>query len=148
MVDSMFIGLVKDVKNILVENGFEQKHMKQMFQDLHFTLSDIRTDFGEKFNFSFDKSKIKTPRYTTDNFDEHLKKIEYLKRLFSNIVRKYGYERIQTPTIEHTDIFKLTSVFAEDKSYVFKDKGDRELVLRPDINAPLSRVVVNNKSVL
>lgn len=147
-IDSMFIGLVKDTKNILVEKKFETKHMRQIFQELHYTLADIRTDFKKKFIFPFDKNKIKTPRHTTDNFDEHLKKIEYLKGFFSGIVRKYGYERIQTPTIEHTDIFKLTSIFAEDKSYVFKDKSDRELVLRPDINAPLSRVVVNNKDAL
>jgi len=87
---------------------------------------------------------IQPPRGTCDYFDQHLRKIEYVSNVLFSLARLWGYLRVDTPTFEHSDVFRRTCAFGEDKCFVFKDKSSRELVLRPDVNAPLSRLVINN----
>lgn len=87
---------------------------------------------------------LQTPRGTYDSFDLHLRKIEALSSLLFEIARSWGFDRVDVPTFEHSEVFKQTSEFAADKCYVFSDKSGRELVLRPDVNGPLARVVATN----
>lgn len=91
-----------------------------------------------------DKAKIQPPRGTRDLFEDDLKKIEFVISVVSRLARSYGFMRVDTPVLEHLDVFRLTSPVDIEKCYMFQDKSGRDLILRPDINAPLSRVVVNN----
>jgi histidyl-tRNA synthetase len=55
-----------------------------------------------------------------------------------------GFGEVMTPTFEHAELFTLRSGQAViDEMYVFKDKGDREMALRPEITAPVVRFYVN-----
>lgn len=85
-----------------------------------------------------------TPRGTYDSFDEHLRKVETTSSTLAEIARSWGFGRVDVPTFEHAEVFRLTSEFSAEKCYTFNDKSGRELVLRPDINAPLSRVIATN----
>ena len=88
----------------------------------------------------------KSPRGTEDLFEPQLLKIEAVtSRLFKE-ARAWGFTRIDLPTFEHDEVFKRTAEFSEDTSYLFFDKSGRSLVLRPDINAPITRAVINNLS--
>lgn len=91
-----------------------------------------------------DKTKVQPPRGTQDLFEGDLKKIEFIISLVSRVARSYGFTKVDTPVLEHVDIFDLTSPINPDKCYIFKDKSGRDLTLRPDLNAPISRAVVNN----
>jgi len=60
----------------------------------------------------------------------------------------WGYEEVKTPTFEHTELFTIKSGEAiVDELYTFKDKGGRDIALRPELTAPVLRMYVNEMSV-
>jgi len=62
---------------------------------------------------------------------------------------RFGFGEVVTPTFEHSELFTLRSGQGIiDEMYVFKDKGDREMALRPEITASVIRFYVNELSTL
>jgi histidyl-tRNA synthetase len=62
---------------------------------------------------------------------------------------RFGFGEVVTPTFEHSELFTLRSGQGIiDEMYVFKDKGDREMALRPEITASVVRFYVNELSTL
>jgi histidyl-tRNA synthetase len=60
---------------------------------------------------------------------------------------RFGFGEVMTPTFEHSELFTLRSGQGiVDEMYVFKDKGDREMALRPEITASVIRFFVNELS--
>ncbi len=60
------------------------------------------------------------------------------------VTRRFGYGEVGTPTFEHAQLFIATSgpeIVAE--LYAFRDKGGRELALRPELTAPVIRFYLN-----
>ncbi|MEM2645623.1 MAG: ATP phosphoribosyltransferase regulatory subunit, partial [Desulfurococcaceae archaeon] len=65
---------------------------------------------------------------------------EYLFSEFKNAAKKYGFEPIITPTVEHFALFEAKSGEEIKKSmYVFEDKAGRLLALRPEVTASVVR---------
>ena len=55
--------------------------------------------------------------------------------------RRFGYREVQTPTFEDLALFTAKSgPGVIDELYAFKDKGDRDLTLRPELTAPVMRM--------
>ncbi len=73
----------------------------------------------------------------------------YIESLFANIAELFGYRRIITPVIEHTEVFSRQEEDASDmvrkEMYTFLDKGNRSLTLRPEGTAGVMRSIVTNK---
>lgn len=69
---------------------------------------------------------------------------QWLKDQMIKVFEKWGYEPLETPTLEPLDIF--TGQVGEDEKlfYKFKDQGDREVLLRYDQTVPSCRVVGQN----
>ncbi|MBI4215590.1 MAG: histidine--tRNA ligase [Parcubacteria group bacterium] len=66
------------------------------------------------------------------------------------IFERYGYNPLETPTIERYDLFASKYGQGEEseamqESFVFTDRGDRKLILRNEFTVPLARVVGMNK---
>ncbi|MBS1893390.1 MAG: ATP phosphoribosyltransferase regulatory subunit, partial [Actinobacteria bacterium] len=64
------------------------------------------------------------------------------------IFERAGYETIQTPTFEHTDLFergagKSTDIVSKEM-FTFEDKGERSLTLRPEGTAPVCRAYLEH----
>jgi len=60
------------------------------------------------------------------------------------VAERCGYQEIATPTFEHLELFTLKSgPSVLDEIYGFKDKGGRDLALRPELTAPVMRMYVN-----
>ncbi len=60
---------------------------------------------------------------------------------------RFGFGEVMTPTFEHSELFTLRSGQGiVDEMYVFKDKGEREMALRPEITASVIRFFVNELS--
>jgi len=93
---------------------------------------------------SKERNRVQPPRGTQDLFDDYLKKIERVTAVMTKVARSYGFCRVDTPVLEHLEVFTITDSARVEKCYTFKDKSGRDLVMRPDINAPLSRFVINN----
>lgn len=80
------------------------------------------------------------PSGTRDKLFREANGAYQLEKQVNDIVKKRGYQRIDTPVIEFEDVF-----YSEEKNekefYRFFDKQGRLLVLRPDMTMPIGRVI-------
>ncbi|EOH92980.1 ATP phosphoribosyltransferase, regulatory subunit [Enterococcus haemoperoxidus ATCC BAA-382] len=80
------------------------------------------------------------PSGTKDKLFREANGAYQLERQVNDILKKRGYQRIDTPVIEFEDVF-----YSEEKNekefYRFFDKQGRLLVLRPDMTMPIGRVI-------
>ncbi|MFQ5871389.1 MAG: histidine--tRNA ligase [Candidatus Geothermarchaeales archaeon] len=87
---------------------------------------------------------IERPKGTRDFGPEEMSRRRHLEASFSSIARRFGYREVATPTFEHAELFIAKSGPAiVEEMYVFKDKGGRELALRPELTAPVIRFYLN-----
>ncbi len=64
------------------------------------------------------------------------------------LLKLYGYKEIKTPIFEHSDVFHRDNELSDmviKETYNFKDKGGRDLTLRPEGTAGVIRAYVENK---
>lgn len=83
------------------------------------------------------------PRGTRDFTPEEMEKRRYVEHHMASTIKSFGYREIQTPTFETLELFTAKSGDAIiDELYSFKDKGGRDLALRPELTAPVMRFYV------
>lgn len=91
----------------------------------------------------------KAPRGTKDITPKDSYKWNYLENKFREICSYYGYKEIRTPIFENTELFKRgvgdTTDIVQKEMYSFKDRGDRELTLKPEGTAGVIRAFIENK---
>ena len=85
------------------------------------------------------------PRGTRDfKPGEMIKRIHVEEEMRKTFV-SFGYQEIQTPTFETLELFTAKSGESViDEIYSFKDKGGRDLALRPELTAPVIRFYVDS----
>jgi len=84
------------------------------------------------------------PRGTRDFTPEEMQKRRYIEDKIRSTFQKFGYKEVQTPTFETLELFTAKSGEAIiDELYSFKDKGGRDLALRPELTAPVIRFYVD-----
>lgn len=92
---------------------------------------------------------IEAPRGTKDIIPADAYKWKFLEEKFYEICSLYGYEEIRTPIFEHTELFKRgvgdTTDIVQKEMYTFKDRGDRDLTLKPEGTAGVIRAFIENK---
>lgn len=87
---------------------------------------------------------FKLPRGTRDFTPEEMQRRRYTENSMMTTFQKFGYKEIQTPIFENLELFTAKSgATIIDELYSFKDKGDRELALRPELTAPVMRFYVD-----
>ena len=66
----------------------------------------------------------------------------YIFEHWREVARRYGFVEWDGPVLEETDLYKKKSG-AEiiDQLFNFKDKGEREVAMRPELTPTLARVV-------
>ncbi len=71
---------------------------------------------------------------------------QFLERAFWDHASLYGYREIRTPILERIEIIDRTSGETSDivtkEMFDFVDKGERTVVMRPELTAPAMRAVV------
>ncbi len=88
---------------------------------------------------------IEKPRGTRDFFPEEMQKRDYVKDIISTIFENYNYRKILMPTFENAELFRLKSgEEINEHMFVFKDKSNRELCLRPEATASVCRMFSNS----
>jgi histidyl-tRNA synthetase len=71
-------------------------------------------------------------------------KRRYVESAFVRVAEAFGFREIQTPMFESLELFTAKSGPAVvDELYAFKDKGGRDLALRPEFTASIVRFYVN-----
>lgn len=86
-------------------------------------------------------SKGQTLRGFRDFLPQEAIKRNWLKKKIAAICELWGYDPLETPTLESLAIFKGQIGEGEKLFYQFKDPGGREVALRYDQTVPLCRVV-------
>ena len=88
---------------------------------------------------------IQRPRGTRDFGPSEMETRRYFESMMRSICLAHGFREVQTPIFEHTELFTTKSgPGIVDEIYAFKDKGDREICLRPELTAPVIRFFVND----
>ena len=86
---------------------------------------------------------IQRPRGTQDFPPEQMAKRRFVENSMRVTFKSFGYSEVQTPTFEHLELFTAKSGEGIiDELYAFKDKGGRDLALRPELTAPVIRMYV------
>jgi histidyl-tRNA synthetase len=90
---------------------------------------------------------IQRPRGTRDFGPQEMAERRAVEQAMRDVCLRAGFGEVVTPTFEHSELFTLRSGQAViDEMYVFRDKGDREMALRPEITASVIRFYVNELS--
>lgn len=92
--------------------------------------------------------RFQAPRGTEDVLPDQAPRWQFVERTFAELVRRYGYREIRTPTFEDTELFIRSSGETSDvvskQMYTFLDKGGREITLKPEGTAPAMRAVIEH----
>jgi len=90
---------------------------------------------------------IQRPRGTRDFGPAEMAGRRAIEAAMRAACQRFGFGEVVTPTFEHSELFTARSGEAiVDEMYVFRDKGDREMALRPEITASIIRYFVNEMS--
>lgn len=83
---------------------------------------------------------LHTPEGVRDIYHEECRRKQYLEETLHQVLSGYGYEDIQTPTMEYFDVFsrKIGTVSSKEL-YKFFDREGNTLVLRPDVTPSIAR---------
>ena len=85
---------------------------------------------------------LHTPEGVRDIYNVECAKKHTLEKRLRALLRLYGYEEIQTPTIEFFDIFNTErGTVKSTEMFKFTDRDGHTLVLRPDITPSIARAV-------
>ena len=93
------------------------------------------------------RGMIQCPRGTRDFLPDEMEKRRFYENKLRHTAQTFGFREIETPIFEDAELFILRSgpnVLKE--LYAFKDKGDRDIALRPEMTAPAIRMFVNGMS--
>ena len=92
---------------------------------------------------------IQRQKGCNDIYGREAKVWKYVDSVIDMVMEKYNYNYIRTPIIEATELFHRgigdTTDIVTKESYDFKDKGDRNITLRPEGTAGVVRAYIENK---
>jgi histidyl-tRNA synthetase len=83
--------------------------------------------------------------YPEDQFIQN-----YIFSIWRKVVESFGYEEYNASILEPTELYKQKSgeEIVSEQMYTFKDRGDREVSLRPEMTPTVARMVANKISEL
>ena len=88
--------------------------------------------------------KLPTNSYTgtRDFYPQDMRFRSHMFSLIEEAVSSFSYEKISGPLLESFDIFAAKSgeEIAEQQLYVFTDKGDRKVAIRPELTPTVARM--------
>ncbi|MCX6370669.1 MAG: histidine--tRNA ligase [Solirubrobacterales bacterium] len=91
---------------------------------------------------------LQAPRGTFDILPEQAPLRLAVENVTRSVLESAGYERIETPTFEPTELFTRSVGEATDivqkEMYSFTDGGERSLTLRPEVTAPIVRAYLQH----
>ncbi|NLZ24618.1 histidine--tRNA ligase [Candidatus Dojkabacteria bacterium] len=98
------------------------------------------------------KKILQTQPYkgTKDWYPEDLQERNFIFDTWIKVAQRYGYEEYDTPLLEEASLYRVKSgdEIANNQLYSFKDKGNREVAIRPEMTPSLARLVAKRKNEL
>ena len=92
--------------------------------------------------------QVQPVRGMNDVLPEQIGAWQHLEQVLRALLASYGYEQMQLPVVEHTELFRrgigeLTDI-VEREMYTFTDIGGESLTLRPEATAGVVRAAISN----
>jgi histidyl-tRNA synthetase len=85
---------------------------------------------------------LQAPKGTRDFYPEDMRVQNHLFDAWRRACLDFGFEEYEGPTFEHLELFtEKSGQEIVTQLYNFKDKGDREIALRPEMTPTLARMV-------
>lgn len=78
-----------------------------------------------------------------DDFPSIVKRKSKLSAAGIQIMEQYGYEMLQTPSLEYYETIGKISAIADNQLFKLLDNQGQTLVLRPDMTSPIARVAAS-----
>lgn len=92
---------------------------------------------------------MQKPKGTYDVYGNKARQIQYLEKLLASLMEKYHYQYMRTPIFEASELFHRgvgeTTDIVSKETYDFKDRGNRDMTLRPEGTAGIVRSFIENK---
>ena len=91
------------------------------------------------------RMKPQTLKGFYDYFSDDMRIRNFIKDSFREIAEEYGFEPLETPALEYSElILGQSGEEAEKLYYKFKDNGDRDVMLKYELMIPMCRAVAQN----
>lgn len=91
------------------------------------------------------KQPISTESYkgVRDFYPDDLRRRAYIEDVMRETVESFGYEAIDASVLEPAGLYDAKSgdELSQEQSYRFTDRGDREIMLRPEMTPTVARMV-------
>jgi histidyl-tRNA synthetase len=95
------------------------------------------------------KDKLSTESYkgVRDFYPEEQALQNRIKGVWRNTVRTFGYEEYDASILEPSELYRAKSgeEIINEQTYTFKDRGDREVTLRPEMTPTVARMVAGKR---
>lgn len=92
---------------------------------------------------------ITKPKGTKDIYGIEAKRWQYVSKVIDEVMEKYNYSYIRVPVFESSELYHRgmgdTTDVVTKETYDFKDRGDRNITLRPEGTAGVIRSYIENK---
>lgn len=85
-----------------------------------------------------------------DFYPEDWRIMEYIFSVWCKVSEKYGYEKYNAPLLEPYEVYaaKTGDEIVSEQTYVFEDRGERRVVIRPEMTPTVSRMVAAKRQEL
>ena len=85
-----------------------------------------------------------------DYYPEDMRVQNYIFSTWRKVAERYGYEEYTTPLLEPLDLYaaKTGQEIVNDESYLFVDRGNRQVMIRPEMTPSVSRLVAGKRQEL
>jgi histidyl-tRNA synthetase len=97
---------------------------------------------------SEEERSFRAPKGTYDLLPPASLEWQEVMRLAMDTFARAGYQPVETPIFEHTEVFERgvgeASEVVGKQMYTFLDRGDRSLTLRPEGTAPVVRAILEH----
>jgi len=87
---------------------------------------------------------------TRDYYPEDKRVQNYIFDVWRKVVERFGYEEYGAPILEPIDVYAAKSgqELVNDQTYVFTDRGGRNVAIRPEMTPTISRMVAARRQEL
>jgi histidyl-tRNA synthetase len=89
--------------------------------------------------------KLSTENYkgVRDFYPDDYRVEEYIFNIWKKTLKSFGFEQYESSVLEPSEVFKQKSgdEIVNEQTYTFKDKGDREVSLRPEMTPIVARMI-------
>jgi len=85
-----------------------------------------------------------------DFYPEDKRLQKYMFSLMRRVAEEFGYEEYDAPVLEPVELYlaKTGEEIVNEQTYVFTDRGDRQVVVRPEMTPTVSRMVAGKRQEL